>query len=197
MLHHSFHPMKIKSILFAIAGLALISPAHASITISGDPTYGTGVFSIDQDITFNITANSTADMLVFKSFVPSVDEWTMSALTGDFRFELNGSSFTREAGNLNDNGYSGNDIALNDGFVWWRAPFSVSAGDTLTIKADSFSMAFGTIEFNPGAIRSFSGNLIIVNQAGTQISNVVPEPSAFALLGLGTVGLVARRRRSA
>jgi hypothetical protein len=36
-----------------------------------------------------------------------------------------------------------------------------------------------------------NGDNIVVNVG------VIPEPSAFALLGLGTVGLVARRRRTA
>lgn len=51
-------------------------------------------------------------------------------------------------------------------------------------------------DFNTADIGS-GGSGINGNVKNLSLSSTIPEPSAYALLGLGTVGMVARRRRTA
>ncbi len=194
--------MKIKSSLIALAALALSSFAQASISITGNPADGTGIFSIDQDITFTISASGSADLIVFKNFVLESDgTQTGVGLTGNCTFELNGVPTIASVYGISDNEVSHvADISPVDGYFYFSG-VGVKPGDTLTIKACSFAVPeIGA--FNPDAVGGFDGEVFIADTYGRARSTItqldaVPEPSAFLIFGLGAVGIVVRRRGKA
>jgi hypothetical protein len=194
--------MKIKSSLIALAGLALSSFAQASISITGNPADGTGIFSINQDITFNISSSGSADLIVFKNFVLASDgTQTGIGLTGNFTFELNGVPTIASVYGISDNeAVQVADIAPVDGYFYFTG-VGVKPGDTLTIKACSFAVPeIGA--FNPDAVGDFDGEVFIADTYGVAHSTItqldaVPEPSAFLMVGLGAVGVLVRRRGKA
>jgi hypothetical protein len=84
--------------------------------------------------------------------------------------------------------------------------FYQPADPNYALDTEMFRESLAPFEGNPVAITipdvAFStnlGDLILSNAPGnsTFTSTLVPEPSALALLGLSTLGLVARRRRTA
>ena len=74
------------------------------------------------------------------------------------------------------------------------ATFGMGAGNTATFTDNSTRHAFTNLTAVGGSVTlTMSGNG--AGLAGVQFS-VIPEPSAASLIGLGALGLLARRKRS-
>mgnify|MGYP000014664951 CR=1 FL=1 len=186
---------------------SLVGGANAAITVSGLFSDGSADISITQDITYTVTVGG-----VFTGLV--LDEW----LTYDGSQQTSGlvdsnrNSYSVEIsinGMINQlvNGWSFvenhglaafNDLTINDGyFAASTMRPTLMVGDTITIRASTWDVD-SISGFNQASVGTFSGDTFLISSNGTRLTNIVavPEPSASLLLGLGALGLVARRKRT-
>ena len=182
--------MKTKTLLALAAGLALASTAHAA-TSQYQLKYSGAAFnnSTQAFVTF------TADDSVINGDVGTLYYFQTSAIT-DFRMELVGTSngsdgvydYTGqwEAVNMKAEGV---DTSMNWVGQAGFSGFAFFSPNTFATNWDTFFILKNGIAGDTLKLTSMIG--------GPGASQTIPEPSAFALLGLGTVGLVARRRRTA
>ncbi|MEI6818609.1 MAG: PEP-CTERM sorting domain-containing protein [Verrucomicrobiota bacterium] len=182
--------MKIKSILFAIAGLALSTAAHATTTLSGSTT--TLFNTTTNPIQFGGEELSEGNTLSQSFTVPVDTTWTFDFGSVDIgqgseaNFEL---TIYDSSNNLVA---TSNTVAFTVLFDFVNVPLTFSSPVTLTAGDYTFRNNY---TITGSDYTSFWGG---DNSGNLSVSlGVIPEPSAFALLGLGAVGLVARRRRSA
>lgn len=164
--------MKIKSILFAIVGLALSNTAYAAWTLSG-------IGSVIGDLP-DFTLTGANDPGSYSYSITSYEMTLVDVSTVSFDWSYS----TADANSrLDPAGYAVDGIKtylMNDDSTTGSGSVSVNvlAGSTFSFFVESLDEAQGP------------GQLTVANAT-------IPEPSAFVLLGLGAVGLVARRRRSA
>ncbi|WP_411825612.1 PEP-CTERM sorting domain-containing protein [Luteolibacter sp. AS25] len=190
---------------FFIPSVLLVSalvPASAAIVLSGDFINGTTTptLTITDDIVFNITVGGDARVIVF-------DEWTTSDNNNIYLFADSGQSLSYDIDGtggtvplqvlVEDASYNYGDVTKNDGTLGFN-PLTVSAGQTFTIKAGSYTYQ-SDVDFNPLLIDTvFTGNVFIADDDREYLSNIVtvpvPEPSALLLFALGVVPLLRRRR---
>jgi hypothetical protein len=188
------------SLLVSVLG---VFSASASIVVSGDVTDTNGTFTlqITEDITLDIETTGSAYIFVF-------DEWVTSDGTHDNSFDnpngaslqvqVNGGSETPYGiDTLCDNldGVVG-DATANDGFFVLYDFVSVSAGDTLTIKAATYTFD-GLENFNEDAIGTFNGNVFLTDSNGIRLSSIetVPEPATLGMVGAVAGAILFIRRR--
>jgi len=181
--------------LALVAALFVLPQANGAIVISGDPGAGTGVFTITEDITINVTLTGDMRNLIFDEWVANDGSQQGGYLSpSSFDYTINGGSLqTLNNFRIFDN-YNNNFAALteNDGYLLFDSVISVTAGDVLVLKAGTWSMP-ALPGFNPDALGVFSGNVFITSTSGTALS-AIPEPSS-ALLALLAGGLLLRRKR--
>lgn len=199
--------MKTASLLSAVAFLSagFLAPCcYGGVIISGDVTTGTGVLTISQDITFDITADGSVEILVF-------DEWGApndgtaddlnASFPGTISFVLNGNDSDQPLDFILDNlTATSNQVTPNDAAIGW-SPFSVMSGDVLTIKSGSWAIPT-FLNWNPATTGAFEGDLFLTDNTGVQISSLVsvaavPEPSSLCIFGLLAIGIASTRKRHA
>jgi hypothetical protein len=196
--------MRIASVLPALLFLcaSFAAPCFGDIIISGDVNTGTGVLTISDDITFDITSDGIAQILNF-------DEWGdpqdgtqdfLSSFAGTISFQVNGSDVDRPLDLILDNLTSTlNQLTPNDAYIGWFPSLAVSTGDVVTIKSGSWAIPTAT-DWNPATTGSFQGNVFLTDNNGNQVSSAVnisavPEPNSAILLGCGALGISFGRRR--
>lgn len=177
---------------------------QGSVILSGDVTSTGGTLQITSDISFNITSTTTD----FRAL--AFDEWVLSDVStqgltmNNLNYQINGGAIQSTSNSTLQDNFTGIDgpLTANDGYVLFDA-LSVTAGQTVTIKAGSYTVTSGHGDFNPTAVGTFTGNAFLTTATTpiSLISNtvVVPEPEDFAALaGLGCVGwfLFREKRRS-
>jgi hypothetical protein len=171
--------MKIKSIALAIAGFTLSSTAHAAWTAntpSGNG-YVTGAFP-----SFTITgSNNWFGLYGITSYQNTFD--VASTVSFDWSYSTNDSTSYYDPA-----GYAVGGIQT---YLMNNGSRTGSGSETAEVSAGS-TFSFFVVSNDSGGGSGFLG----ISNAKVSTATV-PEPSAFALLGLGTVGLVARRRRVA
>ena len=184
--------MKTKTLLALAAGLALASTAHAA-TSQYKLEYSGAAFNNSTQAFVTFTAD---DSVINGDAGVVVLYYGDAAAITDFRMELVGTSNGLNGvydytGQLNAffMSASGVDTSTNwvgqAGFLGasFYSPITYATGwDIITTRKNGTSgeaLKLTSMIGGPGA------------------SQTIPEPSAVALLGLGAVGLVARRRRTA
>jgi len=187
-------------LLAAVSFILAVPCANASIMISGDVANGSGVLTITNDLSFDISGASTTNFinLVFDEWTTSDGVRSIASPSPDVTLSLNGGSDASAATiGLSDNlAFNSNQITVSDGLLTFLDP-TVAGGDTLVIRAGSFALS-ATAGFNPALNDStFTGFLFLADSNGLQISNVIPEPTTVSLLALGLLGLASVRRRTA
>ena len=199
----------IKSTLSLLAVLGLFAPCatRAAVTTSGNFQTGTPVptLAFTNPFTLTITASGNASYLVFDEWVTSDGSQTSATASTNqtLSYQINGGT-TQSIGVslLYDNlSRTVGAATANDGILSFGGSIAVTAGQTLTFLPSSATFASGGTAFNPPP-SAFTGNAFLIDGSGTAYSalgsvGAVPEPSTWALLGIGAVGtgVVARRRR--
>lgn len=191
----------ISTLVLALVSIALLAADRASAAIIVvAPTGSTaGSFQITNDITFEITTAGDARAFFF-------DEWVTSA-SGSFAYSAYSPGLSISINNYTPGFYSGiiyDNFSYfvgagtpNDGYLWTHDAIVVAVGDTVTLKAGSYSLA-AVSNFNSQATQTFTGNMFITDSSGQQLSNTVavPEPTTTALLiGGAAVVFAAFKRR--
>jgi hypothetical protein len=189
------------TLLSCVALAALSATASAAVmtytqtaTLSG--TLG-GISFTDAAVTFRMTADTANIQTALLGDSPS---WTNAGVTtidiaGFETATFNGSDFGVFAADfsafapLGTVGFTNltNDIGIAFFFQGDDPSYSLATAGTFTGAGDYQDTPFSTT----------LGDLVLSGISGnsTFTAAAVPEPSAFALLGLGALGLAARRRR--
>lgn len=192
---------KLSSLVLAlIAIVSLADRASAGIIVVAPTANTPGSFQITADITFTINTAGDVELFALDEWVTSDGSPNGSIISPNFSISINGNlpgSYT--AGSFFDNLNSTiNQITANDGYFTIRSLLPVIVGDTVTVKAGTFSLAAAS-GFNPQATQTFTGSMFITGDNGSRLSNVVtcvPEPYGLVLgLTAGIAGLFVRRRK--
>jgi hypothetical protein len=181
--------------LFAIVSLA--DRVSADIVVVAPTTSTPGSLHITADITFTITTAGLGRVFVFDEWVSSDGGTDSSLFSPAMSISINGNLPGAYPGGLVDNNLASGQWTPNDGFIIVDSSFSVIVGDTVTLKAGTFSLE-AVPRFNPQATQTFTGNMFVTSASGIQLSNTVavPEPCDLVLgLTAGVAGLFVRRRK--
>jgi hypothetical protein len=166
------------SIVLAMATVALADSVELRI---GDVLYdGQDVMPSDW-VSVVLVGGATTYPIAYGSYVNSTlgDQWSASyptpATMGGWTFIAAGDGFT-SSGSLN-----------------WIPPKATDNGDVLGV---TFHIPDGTL---PSTEFVVDWNVIYNSVAyqGSQVLHVVPEPATIALLGIGALSLLRRRRKTA
>ena len=185
----------------AVLGLATLGAAHAraqaSLTFSGG--LGTPLtLTLNAPVTYAITAagaNGNAPLFDFQGVGNVFVNLTVS---GTVTFTINGGAaqtFTKI-----NSGFANGSVAAADAYIYGALP-GVAVGNTVVLTAGTLTTS-GNFAGAPPAGGSFP--TFVFDGFGTKLDavngvSVVPEPSTWALLGVGVAGLgvVTLRRRAA
>jgi hypothetical protein len=198
--------MKITNILLSCAAFAALSATASAALMTYTQTgflSGSldGTSFTDAAVTLRVTAD-TANVNYAELYGGLMPVWTNAGVT---TIDIVGFETATFNGSNTFGVFSQNLSALLPGTA------AVGIGDLTNLTAilgnyqttelnyalDTATTFTGAAFYN-GTYSTTLGDLITTGTSGdATFTAAVPEPSAFALLGLGTVGLVARRRRVA
>lgn len=210
--------MNAKKLLF-VTGLAVVAAsANAVITLypSGSFTLG-GVFSHDNPLQPTYTPNSSLSSIAVTAsgagsgslnqwWFADVDSAPISSVTYQMTvgnltatsavsFEVTVMPYTPNAGNPGNGVVGKVPIFIAD--LLPHNVFAITGSSAATQTLDfTFNMGVGVDTFTNyyGGLLSPPNNAFY--KANFQITNVVPEPTPVAVLAVGALGLLMRRRRS-
>ena len=198
--------------LAVAAACTLPVAAHAAVTTSGGASFDSGLPTPRLTITAPISFTVTTNDFNLSYFV--LDEWVtsngsehqvnVSPSSQTFAYTLNGVAMTTAIGNFSDNlGRTFGSITANDGFFFLSGQPTINVGDKIVIQPATYNFTSNTA-FNPNIPTTFTGNAYLagtdgIAETGLVSVGAVPEPSTWAMMGVGVAGLgvVTLRRRRA
>ena len=185
-----------KLILSLVALCVMVTASQGMVSVTGTVANGTGVLSVDQDITFSVHTDGFAQMVILKNWAPSDASASGILLTGNISISVGSNpSQMYSLVYLEDHlfGSAFNDLALGDTYFYWDTDVPVRAGDTLTIHTGSWALDTNAT-FDPSITGTFVGELLLADISATALG--VPEPGTYAALaGVAALGLAIIRRR--
>ena len=180
-------------------GSAAFAPADAAIIVVAPSAGSPGSLQVTADINFAITTAGRVKWFLFDEWVVSDGAQSVANSPSGFSYSQNGGAPASQSGFFLDNmAATGNDFTPNDGLIILSVGVVVAPGDTFTLKAGLYGVQ-ATSSFNPQGTQTFTGNMFVTNDSGVRLSGnvLVPEPTALALCGLGSLVLARRQRRPA
>lgn len=191
-----------------VVTLALpFSQSHGAVIVAGNPTDGSGTFTITEDISFTITVvDAVPYAIVFDEWVTNEDgnRTQLSLSPGSINFSIVGiydDAFAVPT--LSDNfSIAYGAVTANDGLIVASSSAGVrSPGDVIIVRAGTWSIP-ASPNFNLETVGTFEGDVFLAGDAGSEFlirlssnGTPVPEPSGLTLSLLGSLVLIARRRR--
>jgi hypothetical protein len=198
---------RILSILLPTLVLLAGTTSQAAVIVTLPTPTTAGSFVITHDVTFTVSAPSGSSLagFVFDEWVTS--DGSLNGFTGG-AFSPNSGVYSHNGGSAagSINGFMDNiasaagDLTANDGYILTTQTL-VNLGDTITLKAASYTLAAGSLPagFNAGVAQTFTGDIWPFSTAAGRLSPsvpAVPEPSAALLGGLAGIAGLRRRRRA-
>lgn len=183
--------------------------AVGQITFSGNFDTGNGQVVFARDFTFTLTGSiNVGNTMVMVLDEPATSDGIRDRYPTEAGSPLDltlGSTDYEVAMELTDNFTStSGEIGVNDAFVRWTMPASLSSGTVVTVRAGTYLFDSAVVpggSMNPGLTAApFTGNLFLTGPTGTRISadvSAVPEPSEYAMAaGVGLVAFGVWRHRN-
>ncbi len=182
--------------LFAIGSLAGGANGATLFTQSGNNL----TVTITSPISFTVTTNTATPSFLAIRFIDvfSAPAPRISSIPTFNSISISSSNATPVTTSTTNNKgvFNFGQIDANDFAISWSGVNTVLNGDFVTISTGSLTL---TNYFPAGTIPNITVSSVqLTNRVGNAISNIVtiPEPSSALLLGLGSLGLVTRRRRT-
>lgn len=161
-----------------------------SLTQVGNTIYGLGegnIVTLDNNFNQTFVTNiQPGEAIGGSGYDPISGNFYVTSQTTDRFFTLDLGN-----GNLNAIGSLGIDVR-NQGGEWWRGEYWAAFEDLTNDR-----LVLGTVDTGSGL---FTMHVVLQNGLGDLVSNrtvglaIIPSPSGLALLGLGTLAALRRRR---
>ncbi len=148
-------------------------------TLSG--SYTGGITLVTSATTYNGVSLSMKSVAA-TPVVPGVYNLSAGAVTLSNASDSNILTISFAAGTLSDNGFGGSDFKGNG------VTFSGSSVPSTGLTNEAFGFSFA----NPAQ----AGNNVTYTAAFTSSASPVPEPASLAVLGIGAIAMIRRRKRA-